>query len=329
MSLVVSLEAENFRLFYKRQWSFHKEINFFWGANGSGKTSLLEALYLFSYGRSFRTSQRRELVNSQGPLRLKMNILTQESFHELLIHFDGKRCIRLRDGKPSSALEFISDLFSLYLGTPLIFEVFTSRKGVLRWIDSLCAGLDSLYIRELFRYNKVLESRNRLLRDGKVNNFEFEVWNDKFIEGARRILERRVHLLKELNLRLKGRGVSLQLYGSSLRGPVPFDEEIRLKKSLWGPHLDGVRFLGEERDLRIFGSTGLWKTAFFTVVEAFSSLFQERTGQRPLLLVDDFDADLDRDHQGISLESIRGQAVLTYVTSGLFSDRTGCSFLEV
>ena len=108
--------------------------------------------------------------------------------------------------KPSSALEFISDLFSLYLD-PLIFEVFTSRKGVLRWIDSVCAGLDSLYIRELFRYNKVLESRNRLLRDGKVNNFEFEVWNDKFIEGARRILERRVHLLKELNLKLKERSI--------------------------------------------------------------------------------------------------------------------------
>ena len=195
--------------------------------------------------------------------------------------------------------------------------------------------LDKFYIYNLNNYNKIVNQRNKLLKD-MVNIPELKetlkIWDMQLINYGTKIIERRISFINNLNeiikdihknltggretLRIKYEPNStLDNYESRLNNSV--DMDIRYKSTSIGPHRDDISFIvkkenGEEIDIRVYGSQGQQRTAALSLKLSEIELVKKITGDTPVLLLDDVLSELDNNRQNYLLDSIGNiQTIIT------------------
>jgi len=188
------LHISNIRNIVNVELQFHDLLNLFVGANGSGKTSLLEAIYFLGSGRSFRSQQLSSLVSEGSQsctvfgIKQSGAIQTRLGVHR---HKDGSREIKINGVESSKASELARELPVLVLGpqtVDLLLGPPGDRRKFLNWgTFHVEPGFTEIWVSA----NRCLKQRNRLLRQGSTDSEEFETWTNELISGAEKIDDQR------------------------------------------------------------------------------------------------------------------------------------------
>ncbi len=305
------------------------------GPNGAGKTNLLEALYFALTGRSFRTSDRRDLIPFGEQLARAEAIVRDQdgAEHRLLASIsraEGRR--HLLDGSPVDAATaarlrppvavFSPDRLALVKGPPAERRAHLDRYVVARWPSR--SGLR-------LRFGQALAQRNALLARAP-GGAELEVWDAAFAEAAAALSDARGEALEELAPWFADASVELGLEGEATLEYAPrspgspeairaglaerHEADLRLGRSSWGPHLDEVRISTGGRAIRRFGSQGQQRIALLALLFAERAALSESGRAIPLLLLDDVMSELDPERRERLVERLAdpGQVVITAAT---------------
>jgi len=313
--LVTAVEARPLRSLSDVRVELGEGIVSLIGPNGAGKTNLLEALYFALTGRSFRTSDRRELIPFGDQLARAEATVRDENgiehrFLASISRAEGRR--HLLDGSPAEPAElarhrppvavFSPDRLALVKGPPAERRAHLDRYLAARWPSR--AGLRQ-------HYGQALAQRNALLARlaGGRTGGDLDIWDAALAEAGEALISARAEAVAELapffaeaadDLGLAGGGAieyAPRASGSALEIRAGLaerrDTDLRLGRTSWGPHLDDLKIAAGDRSLRRYGSQGQQRAALLAL------LFAEREALRaahqlvPLLLLDDVMSELD------------------------------------
>jgi DNA replication and repair protein RecF len=326
--LVTAVEAKPLRSLDQVRVELGEGIVSLIGPNGAGKTNLLEALYFALTGRSFRTSDRRELIPFGGQLARVEALVRDEDkvehrFLAAVSRGEGRR--HLLDGHAVEAAElarhrppiavFSPDRLALIKGPPSERRAHLDRYIAARW--PLRSALRQ-------RYGQALAQRNALLARIAGGGFagDLDVWDATLAEAAESLIEARAEAVAELaqlfasaayDLGLAGGGAieyAPRASGSAEEIRAGLEErreaDLRLGRSSWGPHLDELKIAAGGRSLRRYGSQGQQRAALLALLFAERDALLSARKVAPLLLLDDVMSELDPQRRDRLVERLTG-----------------------
>jgi DNA replication and repair protein RecF len=313
--LVTAIEAKPLRSLDRVRVELPPGIVSVIGPNGTGKTNLIEALYFALTGRSFRTSDRRDLIPFGGSLaRAEARIRDQDGLEHALLaaisRSEGRR--HLLDGNPADPATlarsrppvavFAPDRLSLVKGPP------AERRAHL---DGFIAARWPARGELRQRYGQAVAQRNALLSRlaaGHGSPEDLRIWDAGLASAAAPLVEAREEAVAELAPAFADVAAELGLEAAALEyapraaGTAEeiqsgleerWEQDTRLGRSSWGPHLDELKLSASGRALRRYGSQGQQRTALLALLFAEREALLRARQVTPLLLLDDVMSELD------------------------------------
>ncbi len=305
------LEIINFKNIHSAEFSFASGINSFVGANGSGKTNLLDAIYFLSITKSAQGLTDSQAVNHDADFFMLQGQYGAENRHESVVCSFKKRAGKTlkRNGKEygrmSEHIGLIPVIFSSPSDTTLINEASDQRR---RFLNASLSQIDSNYLMLLVRYNHFLAERNKLLKMGRSSGELLEVIDMQMVDIAHKIHSIRREFIEELAPIAQqlyaaisgGREEVMVAYKSALDNG---DYATLLQESLQRDQILGHTSVGIHRDdmplemeglpIRKFGSQGQQKSMLLSLKLSLAQIIYKRKQIRPLLLLDDVFDKLD------------------------------------
>lgn len=336
------LSLAGFRNYKKREFDFGDGLNMVWGKNASGKTNLLEAIYLLSLGESFRAKKIDEMVNFDEELgRVKGKIENEDGETkeiEIMVNrgeVGGKRVAKRRyliDGASKRKGDFLGEL-PVVLFWPENMEILIGSPDKKRlFLDQVLVQTERDYARSLMVYNQTLRRRNKLLdaiREGVSTKHALTFWNGLLVKHGEILSKKREELVNHIDLLWQRSDLFNELslvYDKSIVSEKRLEqykkEELAAGYTLVGPHKDDLQILslnGEKRkrDLSIYGSRGEQRMAVLALKMGEIYFMEEKLKDKPLLLLDDIFSELDEKHKGEVLRVMKNrQVIATTVNKG-------------
>ncbi len=331
--IINSLELLNFRNYKREEFLFDSETNVLYGDNAQGKTNVLEGIYLCSTTRSHKGSRDKDMIRlGTEEAHLKMMVEKNGVSHKIDVHLKKNKSKGIAvDGIPvkkSGELLGVSNVVFFSPEDLLIIE--NGPDARRRFVDMELCQLDKMYLFSLAKYKHVLKQRNELLKQISMNSDlmdTLDIWNTQLIEYGSYVIKARREFVEKLNgyiqdihKSLTGNREKLELFYEPNVDEKRFGQELAIseQKDLFtkttnvGPHRDDLKFVSEGMDLRVFGSRGQKRTGALSLKLTEIQIVEEKTGEKPILLLDDVLSELDRNRQNYLLEHIKGiQTIIT------------------
>ena len=347
------LSLENFRNYESLQAEFDPGVNLLVGANAQGKTNLLEAICYLGSGKAFRTQKTAELVHLGAEFaQIEGDIFSQEREQTLRwVLFPGARPRQLyRNGAKKKTAADISGVLQTVLFCPedlMVLKAGTS--GRRRLADTAISQLRPNYEAALTEYNRILEQKNRILKDRHDNPALLEIlpeFNARLCQVGALLISYRARFLEGLGREagmyhglFSGGNEEFSLtYHTVSTVDDPFAPVVELENKLrehleshyraelesaqclTGPHKDDFDVALSGLSLKAFGSQGQTRTAAISLKLAQRALMEKESGQMPVLLLDDVLSELDPGRQDFVLNQItEGQVFITCCEPGRFT----------
>jgi len=308
---VHALEASDFRNLSQVLLEPHPRFNVFSGDNAQGKTNLLEAIYLLGTLRSFRAAKTEELVGfgaEKARVRARVEKLGTQRLLEVLLQ-PGHKSARV-DGKSARAAHYFGG-FNVVLFAPEDLRLPKgSPSGRRRFLDRAIFNLHPAFLDEAQTYERVLRSRNAVLRDGGRPDL-LEVYDTQLAQAAAPLVARRralvtalVPFVQRAFERVTQTGLALEVsYETSFGGEVTAELLQRLaderRRDLLrgstssGPHTDDLRLVLGGHAAGSFASQGQLRAIVLALKIAEIEYSSQQLGDAPVLLLDDVSSELD------------------------------------
>ena len=349
--IVQELQILNFRNLRFVRAEFEAGLNVIYGANAQGKTNILEALYLLVTGRSFRTTDEREMIpwvrdNYEAPL-IRARVEKRTGEERFLVSFNQTDKRIFVNGEPIHRLGELIGRINAVLFTPSDLQLVRgSPGGRRRFLDIELSQISRSYLHHLQRYDLALRQRNALLKQHQRRpglKEELSSWDPQLVEHGSELTAARSRALLALSARsseayarIAGANERLELVyrpspsmpdrkeetisreearsrlEAALRNSL--EEDIRRGATSVGPHRDDFDFMLDGRDARSFGSQGQQRSCVLALRLAELRFMEEATGEPPLLLLDDLLSELDESRTRALLESLDPR-VQTFITT--------------
>lgn len=316
----------NFKNIAGAQLQFAPKVNCVLGHNGMGKSNLLEAVHYLSFLRGFRSMPDSAYIRHGQQQMMVKGVFTspQGTPSEVSVGLsEGKRKSVRCDGKEYQRQSEHIGRFPVVLVAPHDSALITgAAEERRRFMDMVISQANPLYLILLMRYNKALESRNRMLRSGIRDTMLFESVEAPMIQAAASIHAIRTQWVADITpifnqyyKEVAGGNESASIAYKSTLHEAPLAEILRrntqrdamLGYTSQGIHRDDIEASLDAFSLRRLGSQGQIKT--FTVALKFAvfEFLKSKTGNAPILLLDDiFD----------KLDASRVERIMNVVTSG-------------
>ncbi|MEO2281449.1 DNA replication/repair protein RecF [Pseudoalteromonas pernae] len=293
-------------------------INIIFGENGSGKTSLLEAIYFLSHGRSFRTSKHRTVIREGTD---KFVLHAKKRSNNLTIplglqkNSQGETLIKIQ-GKPSRRISDLAQVLPVQVITPDSYSFFFGGPKERRsFVDLGVFHVEHEFFVHWQNFNKVLKQRNALLKSKpRELHSMLAVWDKEFVRLAEKITQLRESYIERFKTLFFDRlCTELELLNDL---EIVFDQGWKSKESLLevlkqnreSDLMRGYTSKGPHKaDLTIKTSLGLVENAFsrgqlklllYALKVAQNSLIEQETGKQSILLIDDLPSELSEDTKG-------------------------------
>jgi DNA replication and repair protein RecF len=334
--LVTAIEARPVRSLDQVRVELEPGIVSVVGPNGVGKTNLVESLYFALTGRSFRTSDRRDLIPFGASLaRAEATVRDADGLERKLLasvsRSEGRR--HLLDGSPA-------DPATLARNRPLVAVFAPDRLTLIKGppaerrahLDGFVAARWPARAELRKRFGQALAQRNALLSrlaGGLGGPAQLDVWDATLAEAAAPLVAARDEAIAELSGPFTAAAAELGLEGGASleyapRAPGSVDEiragleehreqDLRLGRSSWGPHLDEFKTATAGRSLRRYGSQGQQRAALLALLFAEREALLLARQETPLLLLDDVMSELDPGRRERLVQRLDdgGQALIT------------------
>ena len=293
----------------KTSFSFTNSKNIIFGPNGSGKTSILEAIYLLGFGRSFLNVKKEELRNIDSNEFFISSSVVQSDLEYSINASLNKNFSLFLDGEKTGISGIGQNLFPLFFSSNDYVSLISSKSSLRKLFDKFIFGINNLYSDELLTYKKIIRNKSVLLKQRK-NMSHLRGWNKLLADHIVTITKKRVDFVQNLNHCIQKKYSS----GMEIRytPSVPdfnnaeildhefvmnvldriVEKEIAYKNSICGTHLDKYEIFLENRPLRLY-SSGEKKINLLYVYLGYIDLFLKEREEYPVFLVDDYDIAMD------------------------------------
>ena len=338
--IISSIKLNNFRCHDIFSYNFKKKTSVIVGENGSGKTSVLEAIYEALRGKSFRATDPDILKRESDFYRIEVDFCDGEktvvAFGNLVpgeinkkqFLVGGKKYARLPKKYRYPIVLFLPDDLHLISSSP------TRKRD---FFDRILSELNDNYSTTLNRYEKALKQRNDLLKsyaDGSIEEVRSVIfsWNLLLAKYGTEIRREREIFITEMNERLTntyrsiaensdevfleykmlGEKVSENEYFRRLENELPRD--LILGHTGFGVHRDNYEFLFNNTDANGSASRGEVRSIILAMKFIEAELIYEKTGKRPIVLLDDVFSELDETRQKALTRNFKdNQVIITSV----------------
>ena len=352
---IETLQLRGYRNYKDSAVTFDSAVNVISGRNAQGKTNLLEAAYLLSGGRSFRTRFDRELIGfTEDFASVNAEVFSGDRTQqiEILLRRGGKKTVRINHvnsaaselGAVVNAVLFCPDDLNLLRDGP------AARR---RLMDLAICQLRPGYARLLSDFNRLYENKTRILKDYRENPSMLDTL-DEFSDGMCRASAKLIRYRASFARRLAEAAAPIHLdfsgadevlgvqyvTVSSVTDPTASeqaiyeqiaehqrrhrDAELAAGMCLTGAHKDDLDITVNGRSARSFASQGQTRTAALSLKLAEREIFLAESGEYPILLLDDVLSELDARRQDFVLNRIGGgQTLITCCEDEQIAKKTG------
>lgn len=322
------LKVENFRNLEKLDIEFSDGVNIIYGNNAQGKTNIIEAIYIFSFGKSFRANRDIELLKFDKEYFVS-NIEIMKKDRELKMDFgfdkiSNKKMIKV-NGVIQKKISDIIGKLNVVVFKPEDIKIVTDAPSVRRkYIDYLISSISKGYLENITKYKKVLEERNNLLKEIKLrlkgsknldetdSNFldvydkllsklNCEIYNER-----KRVIEKLNNYIYGIHLKLTENYINNEKlhikYVSNVEEDIQKMYNNLIKSRLndinkgytsFGIHRDDYIISINSLDVSIYGSQGQKKSSIISLKLSELKVIEEVIGEKPVLLLDDYMSELD------------------------------------
>jgi DNA replication and repair protein RecF len=344
--MLKNISLQNFRSYKKQEFTF-EGTTLVVGPNTSGKSNLVEAIYLLSTGKSFRTDKDTQMlkfeeevgrVKGAAQRALPGGQINEDELEVLITNGEvngGSQYKKfLVNGVSKRRVDFAGKLLAV-LFSPQDLEIIIESPSLRRnFLDEVLEQVDRNYRVATIAYTKALRQRNALLElvqeTGQRNEKQFEYWDNLVIENGNIITAKREELINFLNSSPKDIFDCVVEYDKSLISKQRLlqyeKEEVAAGVTLVGPHRDDFTvsmFNGPSassgqaqtvHNVKFYGSRGQQRLAILQLKMLQLLFIEQSLGERPLLLLDDIFSELDKEHIQLILEEIGKQQTIITTT---------------
>lgn len=336
--LINNLELSHFRNYDHFFIEFDKGINILIGGNAQGKTNIIEAIYLLSVCRSFRTHINDQMIQfDYNFAKVKGNIYSNQRNHqaELVLSkenkkakIDGKDILKISEYVGYlNVVVFVPDDLSLVKGSPS-----TRRK----FIDLELSKISPIYAFYLAKYNRLLKERNQYLKllskkNGKYDDY-LETIDEQMVDVQLKVIEKRENFIERLSknvkdiyksiadneeyvdlhylcfIKKKDKEELLKLYKKE------FSKDLKYLSTTHGIHKEDMKIMIDRKSAHQYASQGQQRTIVLSIKIALLELIKEEIGEYPILLLDDVLSELD-DQRKTKLLDILNNRIQTFITT--------------
>ena len=312
---ISKITLSSFRNHSKKEFVFSDGLTVVWGENGSGKTSLLEAIHLLSFGKSFKTHKQETLIKKGEVSFLLKGTFSSTTRKKDQINIQYQKPMAqkiLINGKKTKGRKGLIGRNPIVVLSPEEQEITKGGPGQRRQFFDKVFSVGNLgYLTELQKYGRILKQRNAALsktKKGFGRTNDVTSWNEPLAITGVGIWRERARLLKKFKESLAGvsenygDGIDINIsYSDKEKETQQYLEKLKkteqkdfiLGRTTIGPHRDDIIILWEGENLRQVGSQGEHKISLVFLKLAEMNFIKSQTGDFPTLLLDDLFAKLD------------------------------------
>ena len=337
--IVKRLKFENFRNLLNNEIIPCEKVNVIYGENAQGKTNLLEAIWLFCGGHSFRGSKENELVHFEDNFfKLSMDFHSFERDQNAEIAFSqNKKKIKL-NGVDKNSSSYLTEVFSCVVFSPENLTLIKRGPSMRRkFLDGAICQQKIKYAAALSKYSQIINQRNALLKDifkHKELQDTLSIWDESLCVTGAIILKERIDYIKNLKIYagkfhddisqskeildieyVSNCGIceddSIEIITEKLRNAFikSRNEDYHTGYTNIGPHRDDMEIKINGISAKTFGSQGQQRSAVLSLKLAQAQMLSEKNGEKPVILLDDVLSELDSKRQDFLLNKVDGYQV--------------------
>lgn len=338
MVAITKLSIQNIRSHQNFTTDFSKKVTVITGKNGSGKTSVLEAIYIALQGASFKGTDNDVLrkdspwwridIENDDDTKRSITFSPEKSLSKKQFKIDNKTSYRLPQKYKYPIVLFEPDDLRLLNGSPV-------RRR--QFIDRFIGQLNPQYLSTLHKYERALKQRNNLLKNNYINDDELFVWDVTLSEYGAYIIEQRIAFIEQINSKLNPtydtiagtKDVVSMHYSHTFIGDIKQkilnelhankQRDKTLGSTSVGPHRHDVIFKFNNSPALSSASRGEVRTIVLALKFLEVDIIETVTNNPPLILLDDVFSELDADRQKALSDTIRAHQIIitsTDVISG-------------
>lgn len=341
------LSLTNFRSYSEHQVELDPKLTVVVGPNATGKTNLLEAVFVLATTKSFRAKDAELIHHDQDFYRITANTpdgeiglgyqKTNQATEKRAYH-EGVKQPLIRHLTKLKVVLFEPNDIQLVLGSP-------DRRR--RYLDFILTQTDPNYLSLTHRYKRVLQQRNRLLSDWNGDTSELFAWNIKLAELAadidaarRQVVDHINNLAMEGYAKIAGHAEPVELRYIGTADPVDYPSHfIRLLETnqardlgagftTIGPHRDDIEINFKNADITSVASRGEIRTVVLALKLAELTYIKQKTGIPPILLLDDVFSELDDQRRSLLSQAFEGHQVIITTTDGDMADQLDAHIIK-
>ena len=323
--IIKSLEIADYRNYDSLHIDFSSGTNILYGDNAQGKTNILEAIYMSATTKSHKGTKDKDVVNfrkEEAHIRTYLEKEGIETRVDMHLRKNKSKGIAIDGQKIKKAAQLLGLLNVVFFSPEDLSIIKNGPAERRRFVDMELCQLDQFYLYNLNNYNKIVNQRNKLLKDMYFNpslRDTLNIWDSQLISFGSKIIERRQLFVEQLNeiileihRKLSGGRENLVI---QYEPDVLIDEyekkmslnqerDVKLKQTSTGPHRDDFSFVVGDIDIRKFGSQGQQRTAALSLKLSEIELVKKMTRDNPVLLLDDVLSERDSNRQNYLLSTI-------------------------
>lgn len=359
---VNKIEFESFRNIDSEIIEFSDGINVIYGENAQGKTNILEGIYLFARGKSFRAFKDKELIKFDKNIAYaKMEFQVKDDKTTLGVEIPKNQVKKFYRNKVkvNKTAEIIGE-FRAVLFCPSHLGIIKDAPATRRkFIDVAISQLRPVYLKMMTRYNQVLEERNAILKmmpEERAQNLELiDIYSEELASLCADIADIRNEYIKKLDYWVKiffdkmtkgqespkityeanvnendfeNRESLKNRYLNLLKNNK--EREFKYGATLFGIHKDDLKIEINGKDSRLYSSQGQQRSLALAMKMAEGEISREQKGEYPVFLFDDVLSELDDNRKSYILSNIKNrQVIITACDKSVFENSEGCNFINI
>ena len=326
------IQLNNFRNYKKLDISLNKNIDIIYGDNAQGKTNILEAIFLCSFGKSFRTTKEKEMIKfDENNAVVEVQYKRKDREGKIKIEIGEKKKITLNGIKIKKLSELLGNI-NIVIFTPDDIDILKNGPANRRrFLDMMIGQLRPNYVYNLNMYLKTIEQRNNYLRQIREENKPEEmldIWDEKLIEYGEKIysyreefIQKIINKINEIHSKITDSKEILKInYISDCNSKEEYLKLLKARRKLdiikgfttKGIHRDDFVIYINGKEVNTYGSQGQNRTVILSLKLAELNVIYDEIGEYPILLLDDFMSELDEERRRNFLNNIKEtQVILT------------------